>query len=56
VMWANILFASNMALTRGATSTTVQSIPGSGSDGGSGKMAGMMQQAQMLLAPFKRVV
>jgi hypothetical protein len=56
VMWANILFASNMALTRGATSTTVQSIPGSGSDGGSGKMASMMQQAQTLLAPFKRVV
>ncbi len=56
VMWANILFASNMALTRGATSTTVQTIPGGGSDGGGGKMASMTQQAQMLLAPFKRVI
>lgn len=56
VTWANILFASGMALTRGATSTTVQTIPGGGSSGGSGKVSSLTQQAQALLLPFKRVI
>jgi hypothetical protein len=55
VSWAVILFASGMALTRGATSTTVQAIPG-GSGGGSGKPMTLVQQAQSLLMPFKRVI
>jgi hypothetical protein len=56
VMWAVILYGTGMALTRGATSTTVQTIPGSGSSGGSAKQATISQQAEMLLAPFKRVI
>lgn len=60
VMWANILLASGMAMTRGATSTTVQTIPGgSGGSGSSGGNTGLpvmkMQQAQTLLAPYRRV-
>jgi len=56
VTWANILFASSMAMTRGATSTTVQGIPGGSSDGGGAKVATLTQQAQSLLAPFRRVI
>jgi hypothetical protein len=56
VMWAVTLFGTGMALTRGATSTTVQTIPGSGSGGGGAKQATITQQAQMLLNPFKRVI
>jgi hypothetical protein len=56
VTWANVLFASSMALTRGATSTTVQGIPGGSSDGGGAKVATLTQQAQSLLAPFRRVI
>ena len=55
VMWANILFASSMALTRGATSTTVQTIPGGPNAGGQKPMT-LMQQGQALLSPFKRVI
>lgn len=57
VMWAVVLFATSMALTRGATATTVQSIPGgSSSTGGSSKPSTITEQAQSLLAPFRRVV
>lgn len=55
VMWGVILFASSMALTRGATSTTVQAIPGS-PGGGSAKPSTLVEQAKMLLAPFRRVI
>jgi hypothetical protein len=56
VMWANILFASGMAMTRGATSTTVQAIPGGSGGGGGGKVSSVNEQAQALLAPFRRVI
>ena len=60
VMWANILLASGMAMTRGATSTTVQTIPGAtggaGVGGASSQPSIKMQQAQVLLAPFRRVI
>jgi hypothetical protein len=56
-IWAVILFGSSMALTRGATSTTVQSIPGGGS-GGSGvkSPADLAGEAELLLNPFRRTV
>jgi hypothetical protein len=56
VMWAIILFASGMALTRGATATTVQSIPGAGSSTGTQKSSDLISQAKALLAPFRRVI
>lgn len=57
ITWAVILFASAMALTRGATSTTVQTIPGgSSTSGGSSKPTTLVGQAEHLLAPFRRVI
>ena len=56
VMWATILFGSSIALTRGATATTVQTIPGAGGSTGNQKSSDLVTQAQSLLAPFKRVV
>ena len=57
VIWATILFCSSMALTRGATATTVQTIPGGGGSTtgmkGPGDLAG---EAELLLNPFKRTV
>jgi hypothetical protein len=55
VTWGCILFAAAMALARGATSTTVQSIPG-GAGGGSAKPADFIKQGEALLAPFRRVI
>lgn len=55
VMWGVILLATSLALTRGATSTTVQTIPG-GSGGGGGKSADLIKQAQAILTPFKRII
>lgn len=57
-MWAVIELASAQALTRGATATTVQQIPGGGGTAGSGpmKVAGLVAQAKADLAPFRRVV
>ena len=57
VTWAVTLMASGMALTRGATSTTVQTIPGgSSTSGGSSKPATLVGQAQELMNPFRRVI
>jgi hypothetical protein len=57
VSWAAIQLAASIALTRGATATTVQTIPGgSGSTTGSKAPGDMMAAAQALLMPFKRVI
>lgn len=56
-IWAVILFGSALALTRGATSTTVQSIPGgSGGAGGPTGPAELASEAELLLNPFRRVI
>ena len=56
VMWAVIMMGSAIALTRGATSTTVQTIPGGGG-GGSGKgPQDLTGEAELLLHPFRRVI
>ena len=57
VMWAVTMYGAAIALTRGSTSTTVQSIPGGGaSSGGVKSPDGMMGSAQQLLKPFQRVI
>jgi hypothetical protein len=53
--WAVILLATAQALTRGATSTTVQAIPG-GSQGATGGIDDLRTQAYRLLAPFRRTI
>lgn len=59
VMWATILYSANIAMTRGSTSTTIQTIPG-GSGGGSGggmkDISSIIDEAKMLLTPFKRTI
>jgi hypothetical protein len=61
VVWAVTLLGANQALTRGATATTVQSVPGSSSTTGTGGGAGLNSrdlsgQARALLRPFARTI
>jgi len=57
VIWAVILFGSSIALTRGSTATTVQTIPGGGgSTGGVKSPADLAGEAELLLNPFRRTV
>lgn len=61
VVWAVNLLGANQALTRGATATTVQSVPGTGSTTGTGGGAGLnsrdlLGQAKALLKPFARTI
>ena len=54
-IWAVILFASAMALTRGATSTTVHSVPGNASAAGKGP-EDLIGEAELLLHPYRRTI
>lgn len=62
VMWACTLLSASQALTRGATATTVQTIPGGGGGGGGSPGGGgrrqvdLESQAQAFLKPFQRVI
>jgi hypothetical protein len=57
VIWATTLFATSIALTRGATATTIQTIPGgSGSTGGSKEPGDLAGEAELLLNPYRRVI
>jgi hypothetical protein len=61
VVWAAILLCADEALTRGATSTTVQTIPGGGTTSGTGGGAGLNSRdlkasAKMLLRPYARTI
>jgi hypothetical protein len=57
VIWAATMYGASVALTRGSTATTVQSIPGASSSTGGVKSASdMTGDAQTLLNPFKRVI
>jgi len=53
VQQAAIFYATYAALTRGATATTVQMMPGSISGGGGGEA--LLNDAKDLLRPFRRV-
>lgn len=59
--WGVILLATQQALTRGATATTVQSVPGTASNANTGGGAGLntrdlIGQAMRILKPFARTV
>lgn len=57
IMWAVTLFGAAQALTRGATATTVQAIPGGGgSTAGAHGPVDLASEAELLLDPFRRVV
>ena len=53
IIWANALFSSAAALTRGATSTTIQEAPGRGSGASPSHLAG---EAEIKLRPYRRIV
>lgn len=53
IIWASALFASAAALTRGATSTTIQEAPGRGSGVSTATLAG---EAELKLRPYRRTV
>lgn len=57
IQWATILFATSIALVRGATATTAHSIPSGApnSPGGKGPDA-LAEEAELLLHPFRRVI
>jgi hypothetical protein len=59
--WAVIMLGAQEALTRGATATTVQSVPGSGSTSGTGGGAGLnardlIGQATAILKPYRPTI
>ena len=55
VIGAVILFSAAEALTRGATSTTVHSIPGGGASGGKGP-EDLIGEGELLLHPLRRSI
>lgn len=55
VLWATVLYAASLALTRGATATKIQDIAGTGSGSTSGSLD-LAKQADALLSPFRRVI
>ena len=57
IQWACVLYATSIALTRGATATSVHTIPG----GGAGTPAlrrpeSLLQEAALLLHSYRRVI
>jgi hypothetical protein len=58
VIWATILLCTSIALTRGATATTIQTIPGGGGSGGTGakEPSDVAGEAELLLNPFRRTI
>ena len=57
IQWGVIKYCAAVALTRGSTATTVQTIPGGAGDtGGVASSNKLAAEAQTLLQPFKRVI
>ena len=53
IIWASALFSSAAALTRGATSTTIQEAPGRGAGVSTASLAG---EAELKLRPYRRTI
>jgi hypothetical protein len=57
VQWACTLLATSQALTRGATATTVHTVPGgSGGSPASKGPESLAEEAELLLHPYKRII
>jgi hypothetical protein len=57
LIWATILFSTAMALTRGATATTVHEIPGAGAGSvPSREPSDLIGEAELLLNPYRRTI
>jgi hypothetical protein len=57
IQWAVIKYGASIAMTRGSTATTVQTIPGGGdATGGVTNTNRFAAEAQQMLQPFKRVL
>ena len=54
VIWGTTLLAASMALTRGATASTMPAMPGSSSSSGSAAKTALVARAQELLRPYRR--
>jgi hypothetical protein len=55
ILWATTLYAAAEALTQGAGSLTIQSVPGQKASGGGG-VDSWRKQAEKILARFRRVI
>lgn len=55
IQWACVLYSSAIALTRGATATSIHTIPG-GSAGDAKGPSSMMEEAELLLHDYRRVI
>jgi hypothetical protein len=55
IQWAVILMCTAQALTRGATSTTIQNVPGS-EQSASRRAEDLVSEAEILLHPYRRTV
>lgn len=56
IQWATIMLATAQALTRGATATTTQSLPGARTSMGGGDAAGLRAAAADILGDYARVI
>lgn len=57
IQWACILFATAIALTRGATATTIHTIPGGGAPAPALKGPdSLVAEGELLLHPFRRTI
>jgi hypothetical protein len=57
IQWACALYSASIALTRGATATSVHTIPGAGA--GTPALRGpdsLLEEAELLLHSYKRVI
>lgn len=55
IQWATTLLASAIAMTRGATATSIHTIPGA-SAGDAKSATGMVEEAELLLHGYRRVI
>jgi len=56
IQWATIMLASAQALTRGATATTIQALPGVRTAMGGGDAGGLIKTATDILNTYARVI
>jgi hypothetical protein len=55
VIWASVMFACSVAVTRGATASSIQALPGTVGRGGATVGNWYVQRAQELLGPYRHM-